>query len=64
MSPKLGEVLVQGHKDASVLSMAMTKVGSHEPTWDPSHPNRTQLSFIDIKTDSYWTRDFGPCVCV
>jgi hypothetical protein len=27
----------------------MTRVGSHRPDWDPASPDRTQLSFIDIK---------------
>ena len=27
----------------------MTCVGSHRPDWNPASPNRTQLSFIDIK---------------
>ena len=33
----------------TVLSLAMTRVGAHQPIWDPDSPNRSQLSFIDIK---------------
>ena len=33
----------------TVLSLAMTRIGSHQPIWDPMSPNRTQLSFIDTK---------------
>ena len=32
----------------TVLSLAMTKMGSHQPDWSPSSPTRTQLSFIDV----------------
>ena len=33
----------------TVLSMAMTSMGEHKPLWDPLSPQRTQLSFIDVK---------------
>ena len=33
----------------SVLSLAMTAVGSHRPDWDPESPNRTQISLIDVR---------------
>ena len=33
----------------TVLSLAMTKVGDHQPIWDPDSPNRTQISLIDVK---------------
>ena len=32
----------------TVLSLAMTSVGKHRPIWDPSSPDRTQVSFIDV----------------
>ena len=31
-----------------VLSLAMTRIGDHQPIWDPSSPNRTQISMVDI----------------
>jgi hypothetical protein len=33
----------------TVLSFAMTRIGDHQPIWEPNHPNRTQLSFIDTQ---------------
>ena len=33
----------------TVLSLAMTRTGGHQPCWDPRSPTRTQISFIDIK---------------
>ena len=33
----------------TVISLAATRIGSHQPIWDPESPRRTQLSFIDIK---------------
>ena len=32
----------------TVLSLAMTAVGTHQPNWDPKSPDRTQVSFVDI----------------
>ncbi len=32
----------------TVLSMAMTKIGSHQPDWNPHSPTRTQISFVDV----------------
>ena len=33
----------------TVISLAATKIGHHQPIWDPHSPQRTQLSFVDIK---------------
>ena len=33
----------------AVLPLAMTQIGDHRPIWEPNHPNRTQVSFIDVK---------------
>jgi hypothetical protein len=33
----------------TVLSLAMTRIGEHTPNWDPSSPDRTQLSFVDVR---------------
>ena len=33
----------------TVISMAVTRVGGHEPIWDPCSPQRTQISVLDIK---------------
>ena len=33
----------------SVLSLAMTAVGSHRPDWDPEFLNRTQIMLIDVR---------------
>ena len=33
----------------TVLSLAMTRIGKHVPDWDPSSPNRTQVSFVDVR---------------
>jgi len=32
----------------TVLNFATTKMGSHEPIWDPVSPKRTQISFVDV----------------
>ncbi len=32
----------------TVISMAMTKVGDHQPDWNPSSATRSQLSFVDV----------------
>ncbi len=48
----------------TVLSLAMTRCGSHRPIWDPTSPQRTQVSFVDI-TRAYFNakvdRDAAPC---
>ena len=33
----------------TVLSLAVSEIGSHKPNTDPMSPKRTQLSFVDIK---------------
>ena len=33
----------------TVLSSAMTRIGKHQPVWDPLAKDRTQISFIDVK---------------
>ena len=33
----------------TVLSLAMTRVGVHKPDWEPTSPNRTQVSLVDVK---------------
>ena len=33
----------------TVLSLAMTAIGSHQPDWDPGSPNRTQISLVDVR---------------
>ncbi len=33
----------------TVLSLAMTRVGSHQPDWDPKSATRTQISLVDVK---------------
>jgi hypothetical protein len=43
----------------TVLSMAMTKVGTHVPDWSPSSPVRTQLSFVDAKR-AYFNAKLDP----
>ncbi len=32
----------------TVVSLAMTRIGDHQPIWDPSSPDRTQISLIDV----------------
>ena len=32
----------------TVVSMAMTKMGRHQPIWDPRSPHRAQISFVDV----------------
>ena len=32
----------------TVLSLAMTRTGDHQPVWDPASPDRTQISFVDV----------------
>ena len=33
----------------TVLSLAATTIGDHRPDWEPTSPNRIQISIIDIK---------------
>ena len=33
----------------TVLSLAMTAIGSHQPAWDPGSPNRTPISLVDVR---------------
>ena len=33
----------------TVLSMAMSRIGSHVPDWNPLSAKRTQISLVDIK---------------
>ena len=32
----------------TVLSLAMTKIGDHQPDWDPTSATLTQISFVDV----------------
>ena len=43
----------------TVLSMAMTRVGSHRPDWDPASPTRTQISMVDVKR-AYFNATIDP----
>ena len=43
----------------SVLSLAMTKCGEHQPDWDPLSPTRTQISLIDVKR-AYFNAKIDP----
>ncbi len=43
----------------TVLSLAMTRIGDHQPCWDPTSTHRTQLSFIDIKR-AYFNAKIDP----
>ena len=43
----------------TVLSLAMTQMGSHKPDWNPSSPNRTQLSFVDVSR-AYFNAKIDP----
>ena len=44
--------------------MAVTRCGTHRPVWDPTSPQRAQLSFVDVKR-AYFNvkvdRDAAPC---
>ncbi len=33
----------------TVISLAMTRVGSHYPDWEPTSAKRTQISLVDVK---------------
>ncbi len=39
--------------------MAMTTVGDHKPVWDPSSPERVQISLVDIKR-AYFAAEIDP----
>jgi hypothetical protein len=43
----------------TVLSMAMTEMGSHKPVWDASSPERVQISLVDIKR-AYFNAEIDP----
>ena len=43
----------------TVISLAMTKVGTHQPCWDPTSPDRTQISMVDIKR-AYFNAKIDP----
>ena len=43
----------------TVISMAMTRVGGHQPVWDPSSPHRAQISLVDIKR-AYFNAQVDP----
>ena len=48
----------------TVISMAMTTCGDHRPIYDPSSPQRVQMSFVDVKR-AYFNakidREASPC---
>ena len=48
----------------TVLSLAMTRCGDHQPVWDPLSPHRAQLSLIEVKR-AYFNakvdREAAPC---
>ena len=43
----------------SVISLAMTRCGHHQPDWDPMSPHRTQPSLIDVKR-AYFNAKIDP----
>ncbi len=43
----------------TVLSLAMTKMGDHQPVWDPQSPIRMQLSFVDV-SKAYFNAEIDP----
>ena len=43
----------------TVVSMAMTRAGSHQPDWNPNSENRVQISLVDIKR-SYFNAQIDP----
>ena len=43
----------------TVLSMAMTRIGAHQPIWDESSHERQQISFIDVKR-AYFNAKLDP----
>ena len=43
----------------TVLSLAMTKCGNHQPDWDPLSPQRVQVSLVDVKR-AYFNAKIDP----
>ena len=43
----------------TVLSLAMTRCGSHQPNWDGSSPQRAQISLVDVKR-AYFNAKIDP----
>ncbi len=43
----------------TVLSLAMTRIGNHQPDWNPSSPTRTQISFVDVSR-AYFNAKIDP----
>ena len=43
----------------TVLSLATTRIGSHQPDWNPRSPTRTQLSLIDVSR-AYFNAKIDP----
>jgi len=43
----------------TVISMAMTRAGTHQPDWDPSSKSRVQISLIDVKR-AYFNAHIDP----
>ncbi len=47
-----------------VLSLAVTRIGDHQPDWGPDSPTRTQVSFVDVAR-AYFNakvdREAAPC---
>ena len=43
----------------TVVSMAMTRIGEHQPDWSPDSPTRTQISMVDVKR-AYFNATISP----
>ncbi len=43
----------------TVISLAMTRVGGHQPDWDPASDKRTQISLVDVKR-AYFNAKLDP----
>jgi len=43
----------------TVLSLATSKIGRHQPDWNPDSPNRQQVSFVDVKR-AYFNAKLDP----
>ena len=43
----------------TVLSLATSKIGSHQPDWNPLSPERQQVSFVDVKR-AYFNAKLDP----
>ena len=43
----------------TVLSLATSKIGKHQPDWNPDSPNRQQVSFVDAKR-AYFNAKLDP----